>query len=206
MSQMELDHIAVSAGTLAEATAHVQTALGVPLQKGGEHAVFHTHNTLLGLEDGLYLEAIAVNPAAPTPDRPRWFDLDRFTGAPRLTNWICRCADLDATLAALPESFGAPVSLQRGDLRWRMAVPEDGVLPFDNCAPALIEWEGDAHPAPLLTQQGARLDRLTVWHPASDKLKSMLAPHLDDPRVHFETGAAGLEAQFTVAGTTKALR
>lgn len=205
MSQMELDHIAVSAGTLAEATAHVQSVLGVPLQQGGEHAVFHTHNTLLGLEDGLYLEAIAVNPAAPTPDRPRWFDLDRFSGSPRLTNWICRCADLDETLAALPDGFGAPVSLQRGDLRWRMAVPADGVLPFDNCAPALIEWEGDAHPAPLLTQQGARLDRLTVRHPRAADLQSMLASHLNDTRVHFEAGAAGLDAQFTVAGVVKAL-
>ena len=113
---MELDHIAVAGETLAEATAHVEAALGVPMQPGGEHAVFHTHNTLMGLADGLYLEAISVNPAAPVPERPRWFDLDRFAGPARLTNWICRCDDLDATLAALPDGFGAPVELQRGDL------------------------------------------------------------------------------------------
>ena len=72
---IEFDHIAISGETLAEATEHVEAALGVSLQPGGEHAVFHTHNTLLGLEDGLYLEAIAINPNAPTPDRPaglRW--------------------------------------------------------------------------------------------------------------------------------------
>lgn len=202
---MELDHIAVAGETLAEATAHVETALGVSLQQGGEHAVFHTHNTLLGLADGLYLEAIAINPVAPLPERPRWFDLDRFSGQARLTNWICRCDDLDATLAALPEGYGAPVSLQRGDLRWRMAVPADGVLPFDNCAPALIEWEGDAHPAARLTACGARLAKLTVMHPDAEQLRCVLAPHLSDARVHFETGPAGLEARFEVAGADRVL-
>ena len=195
---MELDHIAVAAQTLAAATAHVEAGLGKKLQQGGEHAVFNTHNTLLGLEDGLYLEAISINPNAPVPDRPRWFDLDRFKGGPRLTNWICRCDDLDATLTALPRGFGTPVSLQRGDLRWRMAVPADGLLPFDNCAPALIEWEGDAHPAARLTASGARLEILSVSHPKAGELAALLAPHLSDPRVRFEEGPVGLRSQFDI--------
>lgn len=190
------DHIAVAGVTLAAATAHVEGTLGVPLQQGGEHDVFHTHNSLLGLEDGLYLEAIAINPAAATPARPRWFDLDHFTGGPRLTNWICRCDDLDATLAALPEGFGAPVELQRGDLRWRMAVPQSGLLPYDNCAPALIEWLGDAHPAPRLTQQGCSLTALDVRHPQGAALGAMLAAVLADARITFSVGSARLKAQF----------
>lgn len=190
------DHIAVAGESLAAATVHVEVALKVPLQQGGEHAVFHTHNTLLGLEDGLYLEAIAINPDAPVPDRARWFDLDRFAGAPRLTNWICRCDDLDATLAQLPEGFGAPVDLQRGDLRWRMAVPLDGVLPYDNCAPALIQWIGDAHPAARLTQQGCKMTALTVSHPQAGALAALLAPILHDARITFAQGAPKLTAQI----------
>jgi hypothetical protein len=191
---IELDHIAVAGGTLAEATAQCEAVLGVPMQKGGEHAVFHTHNTLIGLAEGLYLEAIAINPLAPGPDRARWFDLDRFKGPARLTNWICRCDDLDATLAGLPEGFGVPVSLQRGDLRWRMAVPESGVLPFDNCAPALMQWDGDAHPAARLVRSGCRLTTLRVSHPEAAALEALLAPVLKDARLRFVTGAAGLEA------------
>ncbi|MCX7564825.1 VOC family protein [Sulfitobacter sp. F26169L] len=195
---MELDHIAVSGRTLGEVTAHVEGLLGVPLQSGGEHAVFHTHNSLLGLADGLYLEAIAINPAAPEPARARWFDLDRFAGPPRLTNWICRCDDLDGALARLPKGFGTPVDLQRGDLRWRMAVPENGILPFDNCAPALIEWLGDAHPAPRLTQHGCALTGLNVSHPQAAELGALLAPFLADARISFTCGAAALTAQLTV--------
>ena len=60
----------------------------------------------LSLGAGEYMEVIAVNPAAPPPGRPRWFDLDRFTGAPRITNWILRCDDLDAALSLAPPGTG----------------------------------------------------------------------------------------------------
>ncbi|MBW3242985.1 VOC family protein [Epibacterium sp. DP7N7-1] len=190
---MELDHFAIAANTLAEATAHVEEALGVPLQPGGEHAVFGTHNRLLGLADGLYLEAIAIDPEA-TPERqPRWFDLDRFEGAARITNWICRSSDMDSTLAALPVDAGAPVSLTRGDLSWQMAVPKSGILPYDNIFPALIQWQGP-HPAPRLTQQGCSLRRLVVSHPEAQALAELLP--LDDARVVFEPGPAALQAEI----------
>lgn len=203
---MELDHIAVSGETLEEAAAAVEEALGVPMLPGGQHDVFITHNRLLGLEDGLYLEAIAADPTRPAPDRPRWFDLDSFAGPARLTNWICRCDDLDALLAALPVDAGAPVSLTRGDLRWRMAVPADGKLPFDNLFPPLIQWHCDIHPANVLPSSGCRLTRLVVAHPEAAALRDVLAPHLADARVVFETGAAALSAEFDTPHGRRVLR
>ena len=191
------DHIAIAGDSLAAAQTHVEEALGVPLQEGGAHDVFFTHNALLGLEDGLYLEAIAINPAAPTPDRRRWFDLDRFAGPPRLTNWICRSDDLKRVLATLPSDMGMPVDLRRGDLRWRMAVPQTGILPFDNMAPALIEWQTKTHPATRLAPSGVRLLHLTVSHPKAAKLEDMLSSQLTDDRITFESGAVGLQAEFS---------
>ena len=193
---MQLDHIAVAGATLDAAAAHVEEALGVAMQPGGVHATFGTHNRLLGLADGLYLEAIAVDPAAPDPGRARWFDLDRFTGAPRLTNWICRCEDLRAMLAGMPDGAGSIVDLERGKLRWRMAVPADGVLPFDNLFPALIQWRGALHPATMLAASGCSLRRLVVAHPEAGALRDVLAPVLQAPRVEFETGPAGLRAEI----------
>ncbi|MEP2641913.1 VOC family protein [Roseobacter sp.] len=193
---MLLDHVAIAGETLPEAVACVEDALGVSLQAGGQHDVFHTHNALLGLEDGVYLEAIAINPDAPDPQRPRWFDLDRFAGPARLTNWICQTDDITASLADLPASMGAPVALQRGDLRWRMAVPDSGILPFDGCAPALIQWDTPIHPANLLARSGVRLRRITVRHPQCEALWHMLASHLTDDRVAFETGRVGMSTVF----------
>ena len=50
---LELDHIAVSGATLDDAAEAVEAALGVAMQPGGRHALFSTHNRLLGLDDGL---------------------------------------------------------------------------------------------------------------------------------------------------------
>lgn len=194
-----LDHLAVAGETLEEARSAVESALGVPLQPGGAHDVFYTHNMLLGLEDGLYLEAIAINPDAPVPQRARWFDLDRFTGAPRLTNWICRADDLDAALNKSPAGMGDPVQLQRGDLRWRMAVPEDGILPFDGIAPALIQWQTSQHPARLLSTTGVRLKRLTIRHPEADALRNAMERVFSDDRVAYEQGPRALHAAFQTA-------
>lgn len=194
---VELDHLAVAAETLEAGRAHVEQALGVALQPGGTHARFGTHNMLLGLEDGLYLEVIAVDPNAPAPQSARWFDLDRFAGPPRVSNWICRCDDLDAALARSPEGSGAPVALERGDLRWRMAVPGDGILPFGGCFPALMQWQGAGHPAARLAPSGCRLERLVLSHPRAGALRTALAPLLDDARLVVEEGpAAALVAEF----------
>ncbi len=204
---LELDHIAVAGATLGEATEAVEAALGVPLQKGGEHDVFFTHNMLLGLEDGLYLEAIAINPAAPAPDCPRWFDLDRFTGPPRLTNWICRTDDLAGVLPALAPGVGKPISLQRGDLRWQMAVPDTGVLPFENVHPAVIEWGTNLHPANMLERSGCRLNRLVIAHPLGRELRAILDPYLKDSRVVIETNdSPALLAEFDTPHGVRRLR
>lgn len=181
------DHIAVSAGSLAEGVAWVEERLGVTLAPGGQHPHMGTHNRLLNLGD-LYLEVIAINPDAPCPAWPRWFDLDRFAGPPRLTNWIARCDNLDRELAASPPGTGTPVALSRGDLRWRMAVPADGILPFDGTFPALIQWQGSAHPAPRLPDCGLRLTRLTLIHPQADDLRAALTGRITDPRIAIESG------------------
>ena len=178
----KLDHLAIAAGTLAEGVAAVEEVLGVKLSGGGEHPLMGTHNRLLGLGD-VYLEVIAINPEATGPDHPRWFDLDRFQGAPRLTNWICRTDNLEAAISASPQGVGVPVALSRADLRWRMAVPEDGRLPFGNAYPALIQWEGSAHPAALLPDAGCRLRKLEITHPDAVALNVALAKEFDDVRV-----------------------
>lgn len=197
---LELDHLTIAAETLEEGRTYVEDALGAALQPGGQHAHFGTHNMLLGLEDGLYLEVITVDPSAPPPDCPRWFGLDRFRGKPRMTNWICRTNDLSALVERHPQA-GQPMALARGDLRWQMAVPSDGILPFDGAFPAVIEWSGAAHPAKRLDASGCRLLRLTIRHPDATDLQSTLAAEFADDRVAIEVGDPAFCAEFdTPAG------
>lgn len=188
---LRLDHLAISAERLEDGVALVERRLGVPMAGGGQHPAMGTHNRLLSLGD-LYLEVIAVDPAATPPGRPRWFDLDRFSGPPRLTTWIVATDEMEAALATGPQGWGAAMDLARGDYRWQMAVPADGRLPFDGACPALIRWQGALHPAPALPDNGLRLARLAVSHPQAAALKAALA--LDDPRVTFTPGPPGLSA------------
>lgn len=192
---LRMDHLAVSCGVLADGVTWVEGLLGVALSPGGQHAHMGTHNRLVNLGN-LYLEVIAVDPAAPTPAWPRWFDLDRFSGPPRLTNWVAGCDDLAAELALSPAGTGVPVALSRGDFRWQMAVPDDGQLPFGGGFPALIQWQGAAHPARRLPDVGLRLERLTVRHPEGDALRQVLRARMNDHRLVVETGPVDMEARI----------
>lgn len=185
---LRFDHLAVSALNLAEGVAAVEAALGVALAGGGQHPYMATHNRLLSLGD-LYLEVIAADPSAKAPNWPRWFDLDNFRGAPRLTNWVASCDSISDAVAASPAGIGIPVALQRGDYRWQMAVPADGKLPFDGGFPALIAWSGTLHPAQALPESGVRLQRLEISHPEAHALDAALAGIFADPRVAIVPGS-----------------
>lgn len=157
-----LDHLVVTAPSLAAGRTWVETRLGVAMQAGGQHVRMGTHNALLRLGPSTYLEVIATDPTLPPPDRPRWFELGRLTPGdePRLATWVARTDRLDAALAACPIPLGTILEMERGDLRWRIAVPPDGALPGGGLVPGLIAWDGDAHPAARLEDRGCTLASL----------------------------------------------
>lgn len=174
--KISLDHIAVAARSLDEGTTYVEAVLGTKLSPGGKHAAMGTHNRVLSLGPHCYLEVIAIDPEAPKPKRRRWFNLDNFHGAPRVTNWICRTDDLEAALADAPSGSGTPMRLTRGDMTWHMAVTDFGRLPYDDAMPALINWGDSPHPNKRLPDHAIRLTRLDVFHPrAEDLLKDFPA-------------------------------
>ncbi len=193
---LHFDHLACSASDLNDGVTTAEAALGQSFAAGGKHPLMATHNRLLGLGD-LYLEVIAADPTVPPPARARWFDLDRFSGGLTLTNWVARCDNLEEALAHCPPGMGDPLQLERGAYRWRMAVPQDGRLPFDGCFPALIEWQGAAHPVQALPESGLRLRQFTILHPEAAALRECLAPLLTDARIVIETGPEKrLSAEF----------
>nr|WP_245398567.1 VOC family protein [Oceaniglobus trochenteri] len=184
----------IVAERLDDGVAFVEDRFGVRMAPGGAHAAMGTHNRLLSLGPGLYLEVIAIDPAARAPGRARWFDMDRLSGPPRLTNWVVRCDDMDEALADLPME-GSVMELSRGDLSWQMAVPDDGVTPFAGLAPGLIRWHGTAHPAARLPDAGCRLRALTVALPDAGGLRAALGD-LDGPVAISSVDPSGLTAVF----------
>lgn len=179
---LKLDHLAIVCADLDVGCRWLEAALGVHLQAGGHHARFGTHNRLLGLEDGLYLEVIAPDPTAKI-EGPRWFGLDDAPEIPILGNWICQADEL----SAFQNVAGPEVPLERGALKWRITVPEDGSLPFGGAFPTLIKWgAGVVHPAQSLMPTGVRLTGLTVTSPDAEQMSALCGQI--DSRVMFKTG------------------
>jgi hypothetical protein len=166
-----LDHLVIAARTLDEGRAWLEGRLGVPMQPGGEHAAYGTHNALLSLGPDAYAEVIAVNPAAPAPGRPRWFALDshemreRLEAGPALIHWVAAVEGLDPG-PEVPE-------LSRGEHRWRVTVPASGALPMYGVAPSLIHWLTPP-PATRLPDAGVRLVKLQLGTAHPDRLRARL--------------------------------
>jgi len=188
---LTFDHLAIVAPTLQEGVGFVRAALGIDIPKGGAHPQMGTHNHLMRLGEDEFLEVIAVDPLAPKPAHPRWFGLDTLGARTGLGNWILRCDDLARTLAAFPPSAGLITDLQRGDLTWQIAVPDDGGLPFDGAFPTLIAWPPDKKhvPGALMPDLGCALVQLTISHPNARIVADRLSGLLTDPRIRFETAA-----------------
>jgi hypothetical protein len=172
-----LDHIVIIAPSLETGAEYIRRSLGVELQPGGEHARMGTHNRLLRLGESTYLEVLAINPDAPQPDRPRWFDLDRLApdAAPRLEAWVARVDDIDAAAGAAGIPLGNVEPMSRGALDWRITIPPADGLPLQGVAPLLIQWLSGPHPAAGLPEQGCRLLRMEGIHPQARLISRMLA-------------------------------
>ncbi|SFI47876.1 VOC family protein [Celeribacter neptunius] len=174
-----IDHLVVSASDLEQGCDAMEALLDVEFGPRGCHAEMATENRLVAMKrpdgESAYLEVIAPDHAVARPEFPRWFDLDNFGGPPRLTNWVVACPDLEEAWELAPADVGRIMSFRRGDFAWRMIVPETGILPFDNCFPALIEWHSE-RPGPKLPDPGLILRRLKITHPEPDALRAALAP------------------------------
>jgi len=188
-----IDHLVISADRLSAASALVETTLGAAMSPGGTHAAMGTHNRLLSLGPDDYIEALAVDPDAPAPSCARWFGLDHREGPARLAGWALRVPDLETALTDAPDEIGDPIEVTRGDYRWRISLPESGILPFDGVFPALIEWLGPM-PAAALEDHGARLVSLSLSHPRAGALGWALSMLSSDDRLVVREGAAGLTA------------
>lgn len=169
-----IDHLVVAVADLDDGAAWLERHLGVPLEAGGRHAAMGTHNRLLKLGPRLYLELIAVDPAAAPPARPRWFGLDdpalreKMAERPRLIHWVARGDDIAA------RAGGELLDMARGDYRWRIGVPADGHLPGDGLIPSLIRWETPHHPADRLPERGCALMKLEGFHADPARIRGAL--------------------------------
>jgi hypothetical protein len=189
-SPLRLDHLVVSARTLEEGVQYVSDALGVAPAGGGAHPLMRTHNRLLGLWGGAYLEVIAVDPSAKngTNARARLFALDdlavqaRLEQGPYLSHWVARVEppkSLARWREQYPQRIADLVPMTRGDFSWQLTVPADGAFPTwqgagDGVLPSLIQWDTAYQPSKVLADSGIALTSLTGFHPQAQAVREQL--------------------------------
>lgn len=190
---LKLDHLTIIAPSLAEGVSHVRECLDIDIPFGGAHREMGTHNHLLRLGDDMFLEVIAVDPAAQTRTQPRWFGLDdaravrsAWDDGFRLRGWVARTNDLDMVLASHGDLLGRKREVSRGDRSWMFAVRPDGSLPANGVAPSVIDWGQRGTPAPMMPDLGARLVAFAIKHPQPAEVQNLYAGLglLGGPEVH----------------------
>ena len=203
-----LDHVVVAARSLDEGADFVETRLGVRVPPGGRHEMMGTHNRVMALGDGVYLEIIAVNPEMTPPTRPRWFGLDDpsvirgLADSPRLLTWAVNTESLDTLLASSQIVVGEVLEARRGDLRWMVALPDDGRLFAGGFFPLCIQWQMEFHPASRMPDLGCRLMSLSLYHPYPRWLQGLLAAIGADTAVVIEGVSDPAEARLVARIST----
>jgi len=149
-------------------------------RRGGKHVAMGTHNSVLRLGDGIYLELIAIDPDGIKPDRPRWFDLDRpsmrasLAQGPRLIHWVARCADIEAAQKISPSDHGGIYPMARAPYSWRITIPDDGHLPGEGLIPTLIQWADARHPSDAMADDHIGVVALAGAHPEPAAIRAAL--------------------------------
>jgi hypothetical protein len=202
-----LDHIAINCATLAQGIDWVEEKLGVRVPLGGKHPIMNTHNAVMSLGSGVYLEIVAADPDAGPAERLRWFGLDDprvkvrlASEGPYLSAWLCRSDDVKETVRLARTDMGHVYTMRRGDLVWQISIRDDGAVPMGGLHPIIIEWPPGPHVSTRMADLGCRLKRIVVRPPAAANLPEALevigAQHLVELAAP-EPGAGPIEAVLT---------
>ncbi len=147
-----LDHVVYGVPDLKVAVGSFAKALGAAPTFGGRHESIGTHNAILPLRGGQYLELIARDPSCPNPPLGIPWDLDDLEG-PRLITWAAATPDIDAAVKhaksagydpgnAIEATRATPAGEQ---LTWRLTISRESAA--EGLVPFLIDWGSSPHPS-----------------------------------------------------------
>jgi len=166
-ARMQIDHILIGINDLDQGIAEFEKATGVRPVYGGKHPS-GTHNALISLGAGRYLEIIANQPNASD-----WVELNAFRHLTPV-GWAISTTDVGATRAQLAASglatneprAGSRVTLSGSTLSWNTF----SLLEETEEAPFFIAWSSDSPHPSTTSPSGCNLVKWQVRAPASDSL------------------------------------
>jgi hypothetical protein len=189
-----IDHFMWAAIDLKSASSEFERLTGVRPSFGGRHPGFGTHNALVSMSNGSYMEVLALDPEQDAKN-PIVNEIAQLTSPEILAFHIAR-SDLESVanvLEGMNIAYTGPLELGRerpdgATLRWRLLFPESPV--FKHALPIFIDWMDAPHPS-TSAPAGCELTRFEVGHPNNVEL-TLLYEKLDVslPVVHSEQAFA----------------
>jgi Glyoxalase-like domain len=173
-----LDHLVYAAPELERAVGEIERRVGVKPALGGTHAGGLTHNALLSLGAGSYLEIIARVPGSEAPVAALPFGLETLD-EPRLVTWAVAVEDIERGVEAARAARYDPGEMMESGrdlpdgsrLSWQLVVraqpAADGIVPF------LIHWVSEPHPS-TTAPKGCQFVALGAEHPEPESVRAML--------------------------------
>ena len=173
-----LDHLVYAAPELERAVDEIERRVGVKPAFGGTHAGGLTHNALLSLGPGSYLEIIAPVSGGKAAAGALPFGLETLD-EPRLVTWAVAVEDVERRVeAARAAGYDPGEMVESGRdlpdgsrLRWQLVVraqpAADGIVPF------LIHWMSEPHPS-ATAPKGCQFVALRAEHPEPESVRATL--------------------------------
>jgi hypothetical protein len=173
-----LDHVVFGVPDLESAVASFAKALGATPSFGGRHEAIGTHNAILPLRGGHYLELIARDPSCPNPRLGVPWGLEALD-RPRLITWAAATQDIDDAVEHAKNADydpGTAIEVARetpeGErLTWRLTIsasfPAEGLVPF------LIDWGNSPHPSGT-REAVCSIEDFAAEHPNPEPVRAML--------------------------------
>ncbi len=171
-----IDHFMWAAIDLESASAEFENLTGVRPVFGGVHHGFGTHNALVSMANGSYMEVLALD-SDQNVENPIVNEI-KSLGSPEILAFHVQSKDLES-IASILESmnikYTGPLDLSRerpdGEiLRWRLLFPESPL--FKHALPIFIDWMEAPHPS-LSAPAGCELLHLEVGHPNATELRAL---------------------------------
>lgn len=165
-----LDHLVYAVPDLPSALNWFEEHTGLRPAIGGRHPQQGTHNALVNIGNGAYLEIVAIDPENTDIPPPRWMGVDHIS-APTMVRWSLKSDNLPQQAALLQDlnpSLGTIHTGQRktpaGDhLQWQMTLPLPN--PAVDIIPFFLDWSAsDFHPTDRMEEAYSVL-HLELAHP-----------------------------------------
>jgi len=173
-----LDHVVYGVPDLESSVRIFAKALGATPTFGGRHESIGTHNAILPLRGGRYLELIAVDPSCPNPPLGVPWGLETLEES-RLITWAAATHDIDTAIEQAKNAGydpGTAIEVARDTpegvrLTWRLTI--SGEFAADGLVPFLINWGSSPHPSGT-SEALCSIEGFAAEHPDPESVRAML--------------------------------